>query len=116
MVDPQIPLRASGRVCFQKRGFSVLAKAAQGFSGEAYTGTPQSEKPATTGRPRPKRPFLVRHRFPGHEAGFFPNIKESKRLCGDAALYVAQANAPIDAEIGKKDPSWAEISGRQHYP
>jgi hypothetical protein len=83
----------------------------------------QSEKPhiatGETGYDRPARAektFSGRGRFPGHEAGFFSNIKESKRLCGDAALYVAQANAPIDAEIGKKDPSWAEISGRRHYP
>ena len=27
---------------------------------------------------------------------------------GDVACYVAQARAPIDAEIGQKDHSWME--------
>ena len=31
-------------------------------------------------------------------------VKEIKRLCGDVAGYVAQTNAPIDAEIGQKRP------------
>jgi len=35
-------------------------------------------------------------------------VKEIKRLCGDVAGYVAQTNAPIDAEIGQKDHLWME--------
>ena len=38
------------------------------------------------------------------------NIKEIKRLRGDVACYVAQASAPIDAEIGQKDHFWMETS------
>jgi hypothetical protein len=37
-------------------------------------------------------------------------VKEIKRLCGDVAGYVAQTNAPIDAEIGQKDHLWMETS------
>ncbi len=35
-------------------------------------------------------------------------VKEIKRLCGDVAGYVAQTNAPVDAEIGQKDHLWME--------
>jgi len=31
-------------------------------------------------------------------------------LCGDVAGYVAQINAPIDAEIGQKDHLWMETN------
>jgi len=31
-------------------------------------------------------------------------------LRGDVAGYVAQARAPIDAEIGQKDHSWMETT------
>jgi len=41
-------------------------------------------------------------------------VKESKRLCGDVAGYVAQTNAPIDAEIGQKDHLWMETK-YDHY-
>jgi len=37
-------------------------------------------------------------------------VKEIKRLCGDVAGYVAQTNAPIDAEIGQKDHLWMETN------
>jgi hypothetical protein len=40
-------------------------------------------------------------------------VKEIKRLCGDVAGYVAQSNAPIDAEIGQKDHLWMETN--YHY-
>ena len=37
-------------------------------------------------------------------------IKEIKLLRGDVACYVAQARAPIDAEIGQKDHPWMETN------
>jgi len=46
--------------------------------------------------------------FPIQKCGFLFKIKEIKRLCGDVAGYVAQTNAPIDAEIGQKDHLWME--------
>jgi hypothetical protein len=48
--------------------------------------------------------------FPIQKCGFLPKVKEIKRLCGDVAGYVAQTNAPIDAEIGQKDHLWMETS------
>jgi hypothetical protein len=48
--------------------------------------------------------------FPIHKLGFLSKVKEIKRLCGDVAGYVAQTNAPIDAEIGQKDHLWMETS------
>ena len=48
--------------------------------------------------------------FPIQKCGFLSKVKEIKRLCGDVAGYVAQANAPIDAEIGQKDHLWMETS------
>ncbi len=44
------------------------------------------------------------------KCGFLSKVKEIKRLCGDVAGYVAQTNAPIDAEIGQKDHLWMETS------
>ena len=46
--------------------------------------------------------------FSIQKRGFLSKVKEIKRLCGDAAGYVAQTNAPIDAEIGQKDFLWME--------
>jgi hypothetical protein len=48
--------------------------------------------------------------FPIQKCGFLSKVKEIKRLCGDVAGYVAQTNAPIDAEIGQKDHLWMETS------
>jgi len=48
--------------------------------------------------------------FPIQKCGFLSKVKEIKRLCGDLAGYVAQTNAPIDAEIGQKDHLWMETS------
>jgi len=48
--------------------------------------------------------------FPIQKCGFLPKVKEIKRLCGDVAGYVAQTNAPIDAEIGQKDHLWMETN------
>jgi hypothetical protein len=45
--------------------------------------------------------------FPIQKCGFLSKVKEIKRLC-DVAGYVAQTNAPIDAEIGQKDHLWME--------
>jgi hypothetical protein len=59
--------------------------------------------------------------FPIQKCGFLSKVKEIKRLCGDVAGYVAQTNAPIDAEIGQKDHLWMETiydqaSGSLIYP
>jgi len=48
--------------------------------------------------------------FPIQKCGFLSKVKKIKRLCGDVAGYVAQTNAPIDAEIGQKDHLWMETS------
>jgi len=48
--------------------------------------------------------------FPIQKCGFLSKVKEIKRLCGDVAGYVAQSNAPIDAEIGQKDHLWMETT------
>jgi len=38
----------------------------------------------------------------------FVQDTEIKLLCGDVACYVAQARAPIEADIGQKDHPWME--------
>jgi hypothetical protein len=48
--------------------------------------------------------------FPIQKCGFLPKVKEIKRLCGGVGYYVAQASAPIDAEIGQKDHLWMETN------
>jgi hypothetical protein len=48
--------------------------------------------------------------FPIQKCGFLSKVKEIKHLCGDVAGYVAQTNAPIDAEIEQKDHLWMETS------
>jgi len=40
--------------------------------------------------------------FPAWKRAIFCQIKEVEHLRGDIAVYVAQANAQIDAELAKK--------------
>jgi len=40
----------------------------------------------------------------------FVQDTEIKLLRGDVACYVAQARAPIDADIGQKDHPWMETN------
>ena len=44
------------------------------------------------------------------EMRIFVQGQGNQGLCGDVAGYVAQTNAPIDAEIGQKDHLWMETS------
>jgi len=53
--------------------------------------------------------------FPIQECGFLSKVKEIRRLCGDVAGYIAQTNAPIDAEIGQKDHLWMKTSEHRIY-
>jgi hypothetical protein len=48
--------------------------------------------------------------FPIQKCGFLSKVKKITRLSGDVAGYVAQTNAPIDAEIGQKDHLWMETT------